>query len=196
MNLTNRTIRIAALALALAPALASAQATTWNVDGSHSRAGFSVKHLVISDVKGEFEKLSGKAQVDEADLSKSSVEVTIEAASISTRDEKRDGHLKSPDFFDVAKFPTLTFKSTKVVAGKDGAITVTGDLTMRGVTKPVTLDGSITGTITDPQGNTRRGVSLTGKLNRRDFGVSYGPAAIVGDEVKLDIQAELVLPKK
>jgi polyisoprenoid-binding protein YceI len=196
MNLTNRTIRIAALSLALAPALASAQATTWNVDGSHSRAGFSVKHLVISDVKGEFEKLSGKAQVDEADLSKSSVEVTIEAASISTRDEKRDGHLKSPDFFDVAKFPTLTFKSTKVVAGKDGAITVTGDLTMRGVTKPVTLDGSITGTITDPQGNTRRGVSLTGKLNRRDFGVSYGPAAIVGDEVKLDIQAELVLPKK
>jgi polyisoprenoid-binding protein YceI len=196
MNLTNRTIRIAALSLALAPALASAQATTWNVDGSHSRAGFSVKHLVISDVKGEFEKLSGKAQVDEADLSKSSVEVTIEAASISTRDEKRDGHLKSPDFFDVAKFPTLTFKSTKVVAGKDGALTVTGDLTMRGVTKSVTLDGSITGTITDPQGNTRRGVSLTGKLNRRDFGVSYGPAAIVGDEVKLDIQAELVLPKK
>jgi polyisoprenoid-binding protein YceI len=196
MNLTNRTIRIAALALALAPALASAQTTTWNVDGSHSRAGFSVKHLVISDVKGEFEKLSGKAQVDEADLSKSSVEVTIEAASISTRDEKRDNHLKSPDFFDVAKFPTVTFKSTKIVAGKDGAITVTGDLTMRGVTKPVTLEGAITNAITDPQGNSRRGVSVTGKLNRKDFGVSYGPAAIVGDEVKLDIQAELLLPKK
>jgi polyisoprenoid-binding protein YceI len=196
MNLTNRTIRIAALALALAPALASAQTTTWNVDGSHSRAGFSVKHLVISDVKGEFEKLSGKAQVDEADLSKSSVEVTIEAGSISTRDEKRDNHLKSPDFFDVAKFPTVTFKSTKIVAGKDGAITVTGDLTMRGVTKPVTLEGAITNAITDPQGNSRRGVSVTGKLNRKDFGVSYGPAAIVGDEVKLDIQAELVLPKK
>ena len=196
MNLTNRMTRITALALALAPALASAQATTWNVDGSHTRAGFSVKHLVISDVKGEFEKLSGKAQVDEADLSKSSIEVTIEAASIGTRDEKRDNHLKSPDFFDVAKFPTLTFKSTKIVAGKDGAITVTGDLTMRGVTKPVTLEGAITNAITDPQGNSRRGVSVTGKLNRKDFGVSYGPAAIVGDEVKLDIQAELVLPKK
>jgi polyisoprenoid-binding protein YceI len=192
----NRTIRITALALAMAPALAFGQAATWNVDGGHSRAGFSVKHLVISDVKGDFDKLSGKAQVDEADLSKSSIEVTIEAASISTRDEKRDGHLKSPDFFDVAKFPTLTFKSTKVVAGKDGALTVTGDLTMRGVTKPVTLEGSITNSITDPQGNTRRGVSVTGKLNRKDFGVSYGPAAIVGDEVKLDIQAELVLPKK
>jgi polyisoprenoid-binding protein YceI len=192
----NRTTRITALALAIAPALAFGQAATWNVDGAHTRAGFSVKHLVISDVKGDFDKLSGKAQVDEADLSKSSIEVTIEAASISTRDEKRDSHLKSPDFFDVAKFPTLTFKSTKIVAGKDGALTVTGDLTMRGVTKPVTLEGSITNAITDPQGNTRRGVSVTGKLNRKDFGVSYGPAAIVGDEVKLDIQAELVLPKK
>jgi polyisoprenoid-binding protein YceI len=192
----NRTTRITALALALAPALAFGQAATWNIDPSHTRAGFSVKHLVISDVKGDFDKLSGKAQVDEADLSKSSVEVTVEASSISTRDEKRDNHLKSPDFFDVAKFPTLTFKSTKVVAGKDGALTVTGDLTMRGVTKPVTLEGSITNVITDPQGNTRRGVSVAGKLNRKDFGVSYGPAAIVGDEVKLDIQAELVLPKK
>jgi polyisoprenoid-binding protein YceI len=192
----NRMTRIAAVALAIAPALAFGQAATWNVDPSHSRAGFSVKHLVISDVKGEFDKLSGKAQVDDADLSKSSVEVTIEAASISTRDEKRDGHLKSADFFDVAKFPALTFKSTRVVAGKDGALTVTGDLTMHGVTKPVVLEGSITGSITDPQGNTRRGVSMTGKLNRKDFGVSYGPAAIVGDEVKLDIQAELVLPKK
>jgi polyisoprenoid-binding protein YceI len=192
----NRTTRITALALAIAPALAFGQAATWNIDGAHTRAGFSVKHLVISDVKGDFDKLSGKAQVDEADLSKSSIEVTIEAASISTRDEKRDNHLKSPDFFDVAKFPTLTFKSTKVVAGKDGALAVTGDLTMRGVTKPVTLEGSITNAITDPQGNTRRGVSVTGKLNRKDFGVSFGPAAIVGDEVKLDIQAELVLPKK
>jgi polyisoprenoid-binding protein YceI len=192
----NRMTRITALALAIAPALAFGQAATWNVDGAHTRAGFSVKHLVISDVKGDFDRLSGKAQVDEADLSKSSIEVTIEAASISTRDEKRDNHLKSPDFFDVAKFPTLTFKSTKIVSGKDGALTVTGDLTMRGVTKPVTLEGSITNAITDPQGNTRRGVSVTGKLNRKDFGVSYGPAAIVGDEVKLDIQAELVLPKK
>jgi len=191
----NRTTRITALALAIAPALAFGQAATWNIDSSHTRAGFSVKHLVISDVKGDFDKLSGKAQVDEADLSKSSVEVTIEAASISTRDEKRDGHLKSPDFFDVARYPTITFKSTRIVAGKDGALTVTGDLTMRGITKPVTLEGSITSAITDPQGNTRRGASVTGKLNRKDFGVSYGPPAIVGDEVKLDIQAELVLPK-
>jgi len=187
-----RMTRIAALALAIAPALAFGQTATWNIDGSHSRTGFSVKHLVISDVKGDFAKTSGAAQVDEADLSKSSVTVTIEAASVDTRDEKRDGHLKSADFFDVAKFPTITFKSTKVEAGKDGALTVTGDLTMRGVTKPVTLEGSITAAIQDPKGNARRGVSLAGKLNRKDFGVSYGPAAIVGDEVKLDIQAEIV----
>ena len=194
----NRMTRIAAVALAIAPALAFGQAATWNIDSSHSRTGFSVKHLVISDVKGDFSKTSGSAQVDEADLSKSSVTVTIDAASVDTRDEKRDGHLKSADFFDVAKFPTITFKSTKVEAGKDGALTVTGDLTMRGVTKPVTLEGSITAAIQDPKGNARRGVSLAGKLNRKDFGVSYGPAAIVGDEVKLDIQAEIVKeqPKK
>ena len=193
-----RMTRIAALALAIAPALAFGQVATWTIDGSHSRTGFSVKHLVISDVKGDFAKTSGAAQIDEADLSKSSVAVTIETASVDTRDEKRDGHLKSADFFDVAKFPTITFKSTKVEAGKDGALTVTGDLTMRGVTKPVTLEGSITAAIQDPKGNARRGVSLAGKLNRKDFGVSYGPAAIVGDEVKLDIQAEIVKeqPKK
>jgi polyisoprenoid-binding protein YceI len=198
----NRMTRITALALAMAPALAFGQAATWNVDGSHTRAGFSVKHLVISDVKGEFAQTTGKAQIDEADLSKSSVEVTIDAGSIDTRDAKRDAHLKSADFFDVARFPTITFKSTKVVAGKDGAITVTGDLTMRGVTKPVTLEGSITNAITDPWGLSRRGVSLSGKLDRKAWGVSWSKitdvGAVAGDEVKLDIQAEITKdqPKK
>ena len=198
----NRMTRIAALAVAIAPALAFGQAATWNIDASHTRTGFSVKHLVISDVKGEFAKTEGKAQIDEADLSKSSVEVTIDAASIDTRDAKRDAHLKSADFFDVAKFPTITFKSTKVEAGKDGALTVTGDLTMHGVTKPVTLEGSITKAITDPWGLTRRGASFTGKLDRKAWGITWGKmtdvGAVVGDEVKLDIQAELVKdqPKK
>jgi polyisoprenoid-binding protein YceI len=198
----NRIVRTAALALALVPALALGQPATWNVDGSHTRAGFSVKHLVISDVKGEFSKTSGKAQIDDADLSRSSVEVTIEVGSIDTRDEKRDAHLKSADFFDAAKFPTITFKSTKVVAGKDGELAVTGDLTMRGVTKPVTLEGSITKAIVDPWGLTRRGASFTGKLDRKAWGISWSKVtdvgAVVGDEVKLDIQAELVKdqPKK
>jgi polyisoprenoid-binding protein YceI len=198
----NRMTRIAALALAIAPALAFGQTATWNVDPSHTRVGFSVKHLVISDVKGEFSKVSGKAQIDESDLSKSSVEMTIEVASVDTRDEKRDAHLKSADFFDAAKFPTITFKSTKVVAGKDGAVTVTGDLTMRGVTKPVTLEGTISKTIVDPWGLSRRGVSFTGKLDRKEWGVSWSKVtdvgAVVGDEVKLDIQAEITKeqPKK
>ena len=198
----NRTTRITALALAIAPALAFGQVATWNIDGSHTRTGFSVKHLVISDVKGEFAKTEGKARIDEADLSKSTVEVTIDATSIDTRDAKRDNHLKSDDFFDVAKFPTITFKSTKVEAGKDGALTVTGDLNMHGVTKPVTLEGSITKAITDPWGNTRRGASFTGKLDRKAWGISWSKVAdvgaVAGDEVKLDIQAELVMeqPKK
>ena len=198
----NRMTRIAALAFAIAPALAFGQAATWNIDSSHSRTGFSVKHLVISDVKGEFAKTAGKAQIDDADVSKSSVEVTIEVGSIDTRDEKRDNHLKSADFFDAAKFPTITFKSTKVVAGKDGALTLDGNLTMHGVTKSVTLEGSITKAITDPWGLTRRGASFTGKLDRKEWGVSWSKVtdvgAVVGDEVKLDIQAELVKdqPKK
>lgn len=198
----NGILRTAALAVALAPVLALGQATTWNIDSSHTRAGFSVKHLVISDVRGEFAKTSGKAQIDDADLSKSSVEVTIEVGSVDTRDEKRDNHLKSADFFDAAKFPTITFKSTKVTPGKDGAVTVVGNLTMRGVTKPVTLEGSITKAITDPWGLTRRGVSFSGKLDRKEWGVSWSKVTDVGavasDEVKLDIQAEVVkdVPKK
>jgi polyisoprenoid-binding protein YceI len=198
----NRMTRIAALAVAIAPALAFGQAATWNIDSSHTRTGFSVKHLVISDVKGEFGKTSGKAQIDDADLSRSSVEVTIEVGSVDTRDEKRDNHLKSADFLDAAKVPTITFKSTKVTPGKDGAITVAGNLTMRGVTKPVTLEGSITKAITDPWGLSRRGASFTGKLDRKEWGVSWSKVtdvgAVVGDEVKLDIQAEVVkdVPKK
>jgi len=198
----NRMTRIAALAFAIAPALAFGQASTWNIDSSHSRTGFSVKHLVISDVKGEFAKTAGKAQIDDADLSRSSVEVTIEVGSVDTRDEKRDNHLKSADFLDAAKFPTITFKSTKVTPGKDGAITVAGNLTMRGVTKPVTLEGSITKAITDPWGLSRRGASFAGKLDRKEWGVSWSKVtdvgAVVGDEVKLDIQSELVkdAPKK
>ncbi len=198
----NRIARIAALALAAAPALALGQAATWNIDGSHTRTGFSVKHLVISDVKGEFAKTEGKAQIDDKDLSASSVEVTIDAASIDTRDAKRDAHLKSADFFDVAKYPTITFKSTKVVAGKDGALTITGDLTMHGVTKPVTLEGTLSPAIKDPYGLDRRGVSLTGKLDRKAWGISWGKVtdvgAIAGDEVKLDVQAEITKdqPKK
>jgi polyisoprenoid-binding protein YceI len=187
----NRIVRSLALALVALPAFALA-ADTWNVDGAHSQTSFTVKHLLISTVRGEFAKTEGKVVLDETDITRSTVEASIDVASISTRDEKRDGHLKSPDFFDAAKFPKLTFKSTKVEKAGEG-LKVTGDLTMHGVTKPVVLD--VTGPtkeIKDPWGLARRGVSATGKLNRKDFGVSYGPDAVVSDQVTITIDAELV----
>lgn len=184
---------VAAFALA-APALALAD--VWNIDGSHTRVGFSVRHLLISDVKGEFNKVTGKASIDDANLAKSSVEVSIDAASIDTRDQKRDDHLRNPDFLETSKFPTITFKSTKVEGGAEGKVKVTGDLTIKGVTKPVTLEGELTKEIKDPWGNQRRGFSASTKIDRRDFDVKYDPSgAGVGHELRIDVQSELVKAK-
>jgi polyisoprenoid-binding protein YceI len=194
-----RTARIAAVLATVLPSLALAQASTWNIDPSHTRTGFSVKHLVISDVKGEFQSTTGKITVDDQDLSKATVDVTIEAKSIDTRDANRDKHLRSADFLDVEKFPTITFKSTKVEPGADGKLTIQGNLTLHGVTKPVTIAGELTKAITDPWGNQRRGFSGTTHINRKEYGVSWsksldiGPVA--GDEVKIDLQAEIVKEK-
>jgi polyisoprenoid-binding protein YceI len=174
------------------PALA---ADTWVVDGAHSQSNFAVKHLLVSTVRGYFAKTEGTATIDDADLTKSKVEATIDVGSVNTHEEKRDAHLKSPEFFDAAKFPTITFKSTKVEKAGEGSLKVTGDLTMHGVTKSVVLDVSgPSPEIKDPWGLRRRGLSATTKLNRRDFGVSYGPAAMVSDEVTVTIDAELIVP--
>ena len=188
-------LALAALALVALPALA--QTSTWTIDSSHTHAAFTVRHLVISNVRGEFGKTTGTLTLDEGDVTRSKVEATIDVASVNTREPKRDEHLKSPDFFDVAKFPTMTFKSTKVEKAGAGKLKVTGDLTLRGVTKPVVLDvEGPTAEIKDPRGNTRRGVSATATINRKDFGVAWsklieaGP--VVGDEVKIEIEAELV----
>lgn len=187
--------------LALAPALALAAPTTWNVDATHSSAGFSVRHLVISQVRGEFSKLSGAVVVDDADLARSTVEATIDANSIDTRVPDRDTHLRSADFLDTAKYPTITFRSTKVErAGKDRA-RVTGDLTLHGVTRPVNLDVTTTPAVKGMYGETRRGFSATTKISRKDFGLTWnklveaGPA--VGDEVviTLDLEAVQEAPK-
>jgi len=192
--------RLTALAAAvLAPALAWADVATWNIDTAHTEAGFSVRHLVISTVKGNFGKTTGTVKLDSADLTKSSVEATIDVASVNTRNEDRDKHLKSPDFFDVAKFPSMTFKSTKVEKAGDG-LKVTGDLTMKGVTKPVVLTvAGPTGEVKDPWGNTRRGLQARGKVNRQDFGVTWSKVVeagpVVGDEVTIEIDAELVKAK-
>jgi polyisoprenoid-binding protein YceI len=193
--------RILATLVALTPALGLAAdastASSWNLDPAHSQATFSVRHLVISNVRGEFGKLAGTAKFDDKDVSKSSVEATIDATTIDTRVQKRDEDLKSEAFFDVAKYPTITFKSTKVEKAGKGKLKVTGDLTIHGVTKPVVLavEGP-TQEIKDPMGNTRRGFAATTTINRKDFGLAYskmieaGP--VVGDQVKIDISAEFI----
>ena len=191
-------MKVIAAALAALLALPALAADSFKIDTSHSQASFTVKHLLISNVRGEFGKTEGVVVLDEADPSKSKVEAIIDVASVNTRDEKRDAHLKNGDFFDVAKFPTITFKSTKVEKSAEG-LKVTGDLTMKGVTKSVVLDvAGPTAEVKDPWGNAKRGASATTTINRKDFGVSYGPDAIVSDLVKIQIDVELTKdqPKK
>ena len=184
--------RLLAAVLTLAPALALAETSGFKIDTAHTQTTFAVRHLVISTVRGEFSKVEGSAVIDDADLTKSTVQASIDVASVNTREPKRDTHLKSADFFDAEKFPKITFKSTKVEKAGEG-LKVTGDLTLHGVTKAVVLD--VTGpsaAITDPYGMTRRALSATGKLNRKDFGVSYGPDAVVSDLVTITIETELI----
>jgi polyisoprenoid-binding protein YceI len=182
---------VAVLALSLAPALAVAD--TYKIEGSHTQSGFAVKHLMISTVRGEFGKTEGTVVLDAADHTRSTVEATIDATTVDTRDAKRDEHLRNADFLDVARFPKISFKSTKVERAGEGTLKVTGDLTMKGVTRPVVLTvAGPTAEIKDPWGNTRRGLSATGTINRKDFGVSYGPDAAISDEVAITIDAELL----
>jgi polyisoprenoid-binding protein YceI len=187
---------IPALLLSLSFA-APAAASEWSIDSSHSAAGFVVRHMMVSNVRGEFGKTTGTVTLDDADLTKSSVSATIDATTINTREPKRDGHLKSPDFFDVAKYPTLTFKSTSAKKlGKDH-LSVVGDLTMHGVTKPVTLDVTLTPEVKSPFGDTRRGATATTKINRKDFGLNWNKAieaggVLVGEDVAVVIDVELV----
>jgi polyisoprenoid-binding protein YceI len=172
--------------------------TTWNIDPIHSVAEFKVKHMMISNVKGQFTGVSGVLSLDESDAAKSRVEATIDAASINTRDPQRDGHLKSADFFDVEKFPTLSFKSTRVERNGDGEVAVSGDLTIHGVTRRVefAVEGPTPAT-RDPWGNTRVGLSATTKINRKDFGLTWNTALetggiLVGDDVTLTLDVEFV----
>jgi polyisoprenoid-binding protein YceI len=189
--------RLFALALALtAPALAFAQ-SSWILEPNHTHSSFTIRHLVISNVRGEFGKTTGTVKLDEKDVTKSTVEASIETGTIDTRVPDRDKHLRSPDFFDAEKYPAITFKSTKVEKAGEGKLKVLGDLTIRGVTKPVVLEVTgPTGEIKDPWGNTRRGISASTKINRRDFGLTWskvieaGP--VVGDDVTIEIEAELL----
>lgn len=168
----------------------------WNVDSSHSEVFFVARHMMFAKVRGQFSKFSATAELPESGYEGAAVSATVELASVDTRDEKRDGHLKSPDFFDVANHPQMTFKSTRV-SGKGEQLEVVGDLTIRGVTKSVTLRGAFLGTGKDPWGNERRGFSLEGAVDRHAFGLNWNAAleaggVLVGPEVKIEVQAQLV----
>jgi polyisoprenoid-binding protein YceI len=176
----------------------TAKPAQWQIDPAHSAAHFSVRHLMISNVRGEFTKLTGSARINPADPAKSTVEVTIEAASLNTREPQRDEHLRSADFFDVANYPTLTFRSKRIEALGPENFKLTGDLTIRGVTKEVAFDvEGPTASVKDPWGNIRAGINASTKINRKDFGVAFNAltetgGVVVGDEVKITIEAELI----
>jgi polyisoprenoid-binding protein YceI len=173
-------------------------ASTWNIDPVHSVAEFKVKHMMISNVKGQFTALQGTLTHSEKSVTESHVEVTIDAASVNTRDPQRDAHLKSADFFDVEKFPTLTFKSTRISQVGDGELSMSGDLTLHGVTRPVvfTVEGP-TASGKDPWGNIRMGASATTKINRKDFGLTWNAALetggiLVGEEVTITLDVQFI----
>jgi polyisoprenoid-binding protein YceI len=177
------------------PAVAT---TTWNIDPVHSNAQFKVKHMMISNVKGEFNTVTGTLKLDGDDITNSGIEASIDATTIDTRDAQRDAHLKSGDFFDVEKFPALTFKSTRVSKRRHGELTVAGDLSIHGVTRNVVFEVEGPSAPTkDPWGNTRIGLSAATRINRKDFGLTWNTALetggiLVGDEVNITLDVEFV----
>lgn len=186
--------------LAFGASTTLAQSTVWTSDNSHSSIGFEVDHMVISETEGEFADFSVTVKADKDDFTDAQYEVTIKTASIDTDNEQRDGHLKSEDFFNAAKYETITFKGNKFekVDGKN--YKVTGELTMHGVTKTVTLNAKFNGIITDPWGNTRAGLKIFGDINRTAYGLTYNSTMeagglLIGEEVRLDIDIELVKQK-
>ena len=171
---------------------AFAQVETWKIDPAHSAAQFAVRHMGISTVRGEFKKVSGSAGYDTADPAKTSLDATIDATTVDTRVDMRDNDLRSPNFLDVQKYPTITFKSKRAEAAGPGKMKITGDLTIHGVTKEVVLDvDGPTSPVKDPSGNFHIGASATTKINRKDFGVNGAPG-MAGDEISITIDAELI----
>ncbi len=172
--------------------------STWNIDPVHSVAEFKVKHMMISNVKGQFTGLKGILALDENAVLNSRVEASIDAASINTRDAQRDAHLKSADFFDVEKFPVLSFESTRATRKGEGELAVAGDLTIHGVTRSVVFEvEGPTAPAKDPWGKTRLGLSATTKINRKDFGLTWNAALetggiLVGDEVTITLDVQFV----
>ena len=187
---------LSALAVALLLTVSAAAQDTWQLDPPHSSAQFSVRHLGVSTVRGAFTKVSGSVVYDPANLSKSSIQATIDASSVDTRVDMRDNDLRSPRFLDAQKYPTITFQSRKVEAAGPGKLKVTGDLTLHGVSKEVVLDvDGPTPSIKDPMGKDRlrAGASATTKINRNDFGITSLPGAI-GDDITITLDIEMIKP--
>ena len=179
---------------------ASAQTTKWAFDNTHSKIQFDVAHLVISEVTGQFKDYEGTVLSDKSDFSDAKIDFSIEVKSIDTDDEKRDAHLLSGDLFDAASYPKITFKSKLMKKAGNNKYKLTGDFTMHGVTKEVTLDVQYNGTKNDPWGNTKAGFKVTGKINRPDFGLKYnspleGGGVMIGDEVTITCKLELLKQK-
>jgi polyisoprenoid-binding protein YceI len=180
------------------PTATATSTTTWNIDPAHSVAEFKVKHMMISNVKGHFAKVTGALTLDESVLANSRVEAVIEVASLETRDAQRDAHLKSADFFDAEKFPTLSFKSTGLSIVRDGELAIEGDLTIRDITRKVNFSAEgPTPPMKDPWGNTRVAVSATTKISRKEFGLTWnaaleGGGILVGDEVTITLEVQFV----
>lgn len=199
LKTVHRIANVSAIAL-LASLSALAQTSTWNIDPAHSTAQFTVRHLAISNVTGNFTKVTGSVVLNEKDTAQSQVSASIDVSSVDTRVEARNKDLKSPNFFDVEKYPTIEFKSKRIVSG-GGKLQVIGDLTIHGTTREVTLDvDGPTPELSDPWGNWRRGISATTTINRRDFNLTYNNLlktgeAVVGDNVKIQIDAEMVKKK-
>lgn len=171
--------------------------TTWALDPAHSEIVFKVKHMMFTNVSGSFTQFEGSATTDGDDFNNASFDFSADVASVNTGNADRDGHLQSVDFFDAAQHPKLTFKSTAFTKKSEGEYTLTGDLSIHGVTKPVTLDVEFGGTAKDPWGNTKAGLSATGKINRKDFGLTWNSAletggVLVGEEVKLAIELQFI----
>jgi len=191
-------VAIAAAAAAVLSLPASAGTSTWKIDPQHSSAQFSVRHLAISTVRGAFSKVTGTIILDENDVTKSAVDVTIDVSTVDTREPSRDNDLRSDKFFDVAHYPSMTFKSRKVEQVAPGKLKVTGDLTIRGTTKEVVLDvDGPTAPVKDPWGNQRAAVNATTKINRQDFGVKWNATmdnggVVVGDDVPITIDVEMI----
>ena len=188
----SRTLSAFVVAIALLFTLTAAAQETWQLDPPHSSAQFSVRHLGVSTVRGAFTKVSGTVVYDAANPAKSSLQATIEAASVDTRVEMRDNDLRSPNYLDVQKYPTITFQSKKVEPAGAGKLKITGDLTIHGVTKEAVLDvDGPTPAMKDPWGNMRMGASATTKIDRKDFGVNGAPG-MVGDDINITLDIEMI----